>query len=132
MSRRVLVIEDNPDNRELARYLLKAHGYECDTAPDGESGVRLAADRPPDIVLCDLQLPGMDGFEVLAKLREEPSLSRVPVVAVTAFAMVGDRDRILGAGFDAYMPKPIDPVRFASQVAAIAGWPAPTLVRQGA
>jgi CheY-like chemotaxis protein/signal transduction histidine kinase len=114
---RILIIEDNPDNMELARYLLEAHGYECVPATDGESGVQRARECKPDLVICDLQLPGMDGFQVLRELRGDASLHNMPVVAVTAYAMVGDRERVLAAGFDGYISKPLDPERFVGQVA---------------
>jgi len=118
---RVLLVEDNAANMDLARYLLQAHGFLCDEAPDGESGLRMAAARPPDIVLCDLQLPGMDGFALLRALRADPRVAAIPVIAVTAYAMVGDRSRILAAGFNGYIAKPLDPRRFAGQIAAFLG-----------
>jgi CheY-like chemotaxis protein len=114
---RVLLIEDNAANMDLARYLLEAHGFTCHEARDGETGVQAARERRPDLVLCDLRLPGMDGFAVLRELRADAAMAGVPVVALTAFAMVGDRDRVLSAGFDGYLAKPLDPQRFAHQVA---------------
>ncbi|HSV45174.1 MAG TPA: response regulator [Ramlibacter sp.] len=116
MKPRVLLIEDNPASMELGRYLLEAHGFECIAAFDGLTGLRQAAASRPDLVLCDLQLPDVDGFEVLRRLRGDATLAAVPVVAITAFAMVGDRDRVLAAGFDGYLAKPVDPQRFAAQV----------------
>lgn len=127
MAYRILLIEDNAANMDLARYLLEAHGFECDAAMDGVAGLRAARQHAPHLVLCDLQLPDMDGFEVLRGLREEAALKAVPVVAVTALAMLGDRERILAAGFDGYLPKPLDPRRFAGQVAAFLGLDAPPL-----
>ena len=118
MNPRVLLIEDNRPNRDLVRYLLEAHGFLCEEAVDGEAGVQQAFASRPDIVICDLQLPGIDGFEVLRRLRAEPGLAGVPVVAVTAYAMVGDRERILAAGFDGYVAKPIDPQRFVGEIAS--------------
>ncbi|MES2974421.1 MAG: response regulator [Pseudomonadota bacterium] len=117
MKPRVLVIEDNMPNRDLARYLLEANGYACDEAHDGETALQMVLTSRPDLVICDLQLPGIDGFEVLRGLRAQPGLLGVPVVAVTAYAMVGDRERILAAGFDGYIGKPIDPQRFVSEIA---------------
>ena len=121
MGPRILLIEDNRANMDLARYLLEAYGFEVEEALDGETGVSKALAQHPDLVICDLQLPGIDGFEVLRALRAQASFAKVPVVAVTAYAMVGDRDRILAAGFDGYIAKPIDPRRFVGQIAAFLG-----------
>ena len=90
-----------------------------DAATDGESGVAQALQAPPDIVICDLQLPGIDGFEVVHRLKAAPALRHVPVLAVTAYAMVGDRERALAAGFDGYVAKPIDPQNFVQQVTSV-------------
>ncbi|ROZ68575.1 response regulator [Ramlibacter sp. WS9] len=114
---RVLLIEDNAANMDLARYILEAHGFACHEARDGETGVKAARERRPDLVLCDLRLPGIDGFGVLRALRADVAMAGVPIVALTAYAMVGDRDRVLSAGFDGYLAKPLDPQRFAHQVA---------------
>ena len=105
--RRVLVVEDNPTNLKLVRDVLTHYGFEVVAATTGEEGVRLAAQVAPDLVLMDLQLPGIDGTEALRRLRETESTRSVPVVAVTAFAMDNDRERALAAGFDGYVEKPI-------------------------
>jgi CheY-like chemotaxis protein len=118
MTTRILIIEDNPTNMELARYVLEAFGYAVTQALDGETGVELACAAPPDLVICDMQLPGIDGIEVAKRLKAKPALSHVPLVAVTAYAMLGDRERLLAAGFDGYISKPIDPQTFVPQVAA--------------
>jgi two-component system, cell cycle response regulator len=118
---RVLVIEDNAANLELMRYLLQAFGHIVVTATDGEQGAALARDQSPDLVLCDLQLPGIDGLEVARRLKSDPRSSKTPVVAVTAFAMVGDRDKVLAAGFDGYIAKPIDPEKFVEQAEIFLG-----------
>ena len=118
MTTRILIIEDNPTNMELACYVLEAFGYAVTQALDGETGVELACAAPPDLVICDMQLPGIDGVEVAKRLRAQPTLSGIPLVAVTAFAMLGDRERLLAAGFDGYIAKPIDPQTFVPQVAA--------------
>ena len=112
------MIEDNPTNLDLVLYLLRSARHEPRTARDGAAGLAEAGLHPPALVLLDLQMPGMDGYEVLRRLRADPALRKVPVVAVTALAMVGDRERILAAGFDGYIPKPIDPEAFLAQVAA--------------
>src|SRR6185503_16973115 len=125
MSARVLVIEDNRANLELMTYLLRAYKHEPVSAEDGETGLELARSGRPDVVICDIQLPGIDGYEVLRRLKSDAATRAIPVVAVTAFAMVGDRDRALAAGFDGYIGKPIVPETFVSQVERfIAGAPA--------
>ncbi|MES2939239.1 MAG: response regulator [Pseudomonadota bacterium] len=129
MSARVLLIEDNAANMDLARYLLQAYGFTCIEAADGEAGLRLAQAQRPDLVVCDLQLPGLDGFGVLRGLRALPGFAGIPVIALTAYAMVGDRDRVLAAGFDGYIAKPFDPQRFVPQLAGFLGIEVPTPVR---
>jgi len=123
---RILVIEDNPANMELARYVLEAFGYTVSAAADGEIGLELARAEPPDLVICDLHLPGIDGIEVAKRLKAQPALARVPLIAVTAYAMVGDRERVLAIGFDGYISKPIDPQTFVPQIAAFLKSAAPT------
>jgi two-component system cell cycle response regulator DivK len=104
---RILLVEDNPLNRKLVRDVLEVAGYQVVEAATGEEGLRAAADQPPDLVLMDLQLPGIDGTETMRRLREAHLPPNVPVVAVTAFAMTGDRERARLAGFDGYVEKPI-------------------------
>jgi CheY-like chemotaxis protein len=118
MGRRILVIEDNPANLELMTYLLKAFGYATITAPDGEDGVEQARRENPDLILCDLALPKLDGYGVARQLKSDPGVSAIPLVAVTASAMVGDRDKVIAAGFDGYIRKPITPETFVAEVAA--------------
>jgi CheY-like chemotaxis protein len=98
------------------RYLLEAHAHTVTSAVTGEQAIGLARASCPDLVVLDLQLPGIDGYQTLAALRSEPGLCDVPVVAVTSFALVGDRDRALGAGFDHYVAKPIDPATFTDEI----------------
>src|SRR5437016_5942914 len=116
MSHRILVIEDNPANLELMLYLLKAFGYDPLSAMDGAAGLRLAMEHKPFLVICDIQLPGLDGYEIVRTLKKSPEHNAIPVVAVTAFAMVGDRERLLASGFDGYISKPIDPETFVLEV----------------
>jgi two-component system cell cycle response regulator DivK len=116
MGQRILVVEDNAKNLKLLRDVLKFSGYAVAEARSGEEGVELAGKRPPDLILMDLQLPGIDGVEALRLLRENPATRAVPVVAVTAFAMKNDRDRALLAGFDGYVEKPISVRALPSQV----------------
>jgi CheY-like chemotaxis protein len=104
---RILVVEDNPLNLKLVRDVLGAAGYDVVSATSGEDGLRMAAEYPPDLVLMDLQLPGIDGAETMRRLREGPLADRVPVVAVTAFAMAEDQANATRAGFDGYLEKPI-------------------------
>jgi len=113
---RILVVEDNPLNLKLVRDVLTVSGYEVVAAPSGEEGVSLAQTCEPDLVLMDIQLPGIDGYEALRLLRQNPQLDGVPVVAVTAFAMREDRERAAREGFDGYLGKPISVRALASQV----------------
>ena len=116
MAARVLLVEDNPANLSLMQYLLQASGYTTLTATDGSEGVVIAKRDSPDVILMDLQLPIMNGYEAARQVKEVPALRGVPIIAVTAFAMVGDRDKILARGFDGYIAKPITPERFVSEV----------------
>ena len=118
METRILVIEDNEVNLELMRFLLTAHGYTVLAAYDGEEGLDIARRELPDLILCDLQMPGMDGYQVAQQVKGTPALQHIPMVAVTAYAMVGDRDKVLSAGFDGYFAKPIAPETFVQQVEA--------------
>jgi CheY-like chemotaxis protein len=118
MPARILIIEDNPANLELAKFLLEAHGYSALTAVNGTEGIRMAQEKIPDLVLCDLQMPGLDGHAVLAEIRGDPALSGIPVIAVTAFSWPDDRTRVLAAGFDGYLTKPIEMDTFVEGVEA--------------
>jgi len=112
----ILVVEDNEKNLKLVRDVLQFAGFEVVAASTAEQGVAMAIERPPDLVLMDLQLPGMDGTEALRRLRDSPHTCRVPVVAVTAFAMKHDRERALSAGFNGYLEKPISVQALPAQV----------------
>jgi two-component system cell cycle response regulator len=116
MAARILVIEDNHANLELMVYLLKAFGYTPLTATQGDVGLDIARRDKPDLIICDIQMPGMDGYAVAKLLKENQHLASVPLVAVTAYAMVGDREKVLAAGFDGYLSKPIDPQTFVATV----------------
>jgi CheY-like chemotaxis protein len=115
---RILVVEDNPANLTLMDYLLHAFGYTVFVAKDGDEGVDIAGRERPDLILMDLQLPTMTGFEAAKRIRANAAHGAMPIVAVTAFAMVGDRERVLGEGFDGYISKPINPETFVSQIEA--------------
>ena len=114
----VLVIEDNEQNLYLTRFLLEARGHRVSEARTGLEGVAAARKQVPDIILLDIQLPGMDGYAVARILRADPALDAVPIVAVTSYAMNGDRARALASGCDGYIEKPINPDSFAAQVEA--------------
>ena len=121
MTALVLIVEDNPRNLKLVRDVLAHAGYRTLEATTGEDGLALARAEHPDLVLMDVQLPGMDGLEALGHLRAEPGTAAIPVMAVTAFAMEEDRRRFRSAGFDAYLEKPIDVRALPVQVAAVVG-----------
>src|SRR5213593_4843674 len=111
-----MVIEDNPMNLELMTYLLQSFGHTVLPHDDGEGAVDLVREQRPDLVICDIQLPGIDGCEIARQLKADPRVAEIPLIAVTAYAMVGDRDKLLDAGFDGYLSKPIEPSRFVSQI----------------
>ncbi|RZU10872.1 two-component system cell cycle response regulator DivK [Kribbella rubisoli] len=113
---RILVVEDNPKNLKLVRDVLRFSGYEVIEATSGEDGVRLAASEHPDLILMDLQLPGIDGAEALRRIRAGEREHAVPVVAVTAFAMDNDRHDAFASGFTGYVEKPISIRRLPQQV----------------
>ena len=116
MNKRILLIEDNEQNCYLATFLLSARGWEVVHAEDGPSGIALAGQSDPALILLDIQLPGMDGYAVARALRLEPRLKNIPIIAVTSYAMPGDRERCLAAGCNGYIEKPIDPGTFAIEV----------------
>lgn len=118
-SGRVLVVEDNGRNRKLVRAVLEHAGFEVVEAETGEQGVALATVANPDLVLMDVQLPGIDGHEALCRLRSKETTRHLPVVAVTAFAMKGDDVRALEQGFDAYIQKPISVHALVDQVSSL-------------
>lgn len=113
----VLVVEDNPDNAELARRVLSARGFEVRHAPDAESGLEMAVDRPPDLILLDLGLPDADGQTLVTWMRRLPALARVPIVACTAWPEETAQRMVAAYGCDGYIPKPINVARFADQIA---------------
>ena len=112
----VLIVEDNEMNLKLARELLQIDGLDTIEAATGTDGVALARSRHPDVVVTDIQLPDLDGWSALRRLREDPTLADLVVVAVTAFATAGDEARFLAGGFDGYLPKPIDARTFAQAI----------------
>lgn len=116
MAKTVLLIEDNAQNRYLATYLLERRGFVVVQAIDGPRGIELARANPPDLILLDIQLPTMNGYDVAKALRQIDSLQRTPIVAVTSYAMVGDREAALASGCDGYIEKPIDPETFVAEL----------------
>jgi two-component system, cell cycle response regulator DivK len=116
---RILIVEDNEKNLKLVRDVLQHHGYRTVEARTAEDGLELAAADPPDLVLMDIELPGMGGLEAIGRLKSDQRTATIPVCALTASAMEGDRERCLRAGFDDYMTKPISVSEFPEQ---IKGW----------
>jgi CheY-like chemotaxis protein len=105
--RRILIAEDNAVNRELLRELLEGRGYAVEEACDGQEALQMIAQSMPDVLLLDLSMPVLDGFATLRRIRENPEMSSLPVLAVTAYAMRGDQEKTVEAGFDGYLSKPI-------------------------
>jgi two-component system, cell cycle response regulator DivK len=112
----ILIVEDNEKNRKLVRDVLQFHGYGTAEAETAEEGLRLALETPPALVLMDIELPGMNGIEALGRLRADPRTRGIPVIAVTASAMSQDRLKIMSAGFDGYLSKPINVKEFVAAV----------------
>lgn len=118
MAARILVVEDNAANLELVRYLLTFSGHIVLQARDGAQGIALARQERPDLIVCDLQMPLLDGYQVLEQLRADSVTATAVIVAVTAFSMPNDREKVMTAGFDGYLSKPIEPERFVDQIEA--------------
>jgi CheY-like chemotaxis protein len=118
---KILLVEDNPVNRRLAVFLLRAHGYEVREATTGLEALEILEKERPDLIVMDIQLPGMDGLEVTRKIKGQPSMADIPVIAVTSYAMKGDREKALAAGCVGYVTKPIDKTIFIQEVAARLG-----------
>lgn len=127
----VLVVEDQQQNLDLVTYLLQAFGHRTAVARNGLEALVMAAEVRPDLIIMDIQMPVMDGYEAVATMRRAPDLQGIPVVAMTAYAMVGDRERILAAGFDAYVSKPIEPEHFAADVARLLAGPRSQVAGEG-
>lgn len=116
---RVLIIEDNPNNMELMTFLLETHGYEVLQSFSGQDGIARALKDRPDFILLDIQLPDIMGTEVLQRIRRAPGGEQVPIIAVTSFAMAGDEERLLKAGCNGYIEKPINPDLVMDQIRRI-------------
>ena len=116
MAAKILLIDDHPENTKLAVYLLESAKHEVRTAETGEEGLKLALSESFELIICDIHLPGIDGYEVAMRLKANPQWKKVPLIAVTALAMVGDREKVLTAGFNGYLSKPIVPRTFTQQI----------------
>jgi len=116
MTQTILLIEDNEQNRYLATFLLEARDYAVTPACDGAEGIALAGRILPDLILLDIQLPIMDGYAVARELRRNPALTDIPIVAVTSYAMTGDREKAIAAGCNGYIEKPINPETFVAEI----------------
>jgi CheY-like chemotaxis protein len=124
----ILIAEDNPTNRELLRELLETRGYTVAEAYDGNEALAMVEQAQPDLLLMDIGMPVMDGFAVVRKLRENPRFTSLPVVAVTAYAMQGDREKILDSGFDGYLSKPINSGLLIQELSRLLAHPNPESV----
>ena len=121
MSKRILVIEDQEDLRGILRDLLTGSGYEMLEAPDGQAGVDKARAEKPDLILMDIQMPVMDGYEATRRIKADPVLKSIPVIAVTSYALSGDEDKARSAGCDGYVAKPFSPRQMLAKVREILG-----------
>ncbi len=117
----VLVIEDNEDNMKLITFILEKNGYQTITAETGAQGIQMAISEKPDLILLDIQLPDMNGLDVLKAIRNSESNGGIPIIAVTSFAMSGDRERLLDAGCNGYIEKPINPETFIFEIRQVTG-----------
>lgn len=116
MNETLLIIEDNPENYYLMRFLLENNGFKILGADNGKDGINMAITNVPDAILLDIQLPEMDGYAVARELKKHQELDHVPIIAVTSYAMVGDKDMAIQAGASGYIEKPIDPDNFINQI----------------
>jgi two-component system, cell cycle response regulator DivK len=116
MTKRILVVEDTEDNRRILRDLLTRAGYELIEAVDGESGVAMATTHRPDLILMDIQLPVLDGYEATRRIRANPDTRSIPIIAVTSYALSGDESKVLAAGCDGYVAKPFSPRKILAKV----------------
>jgi two-component system cell cycle response regulator DivK len=116
MSKRILVVEDQEDNRTILRDLLHSVGYEVLEAVDGAEGVRMARAERPDLILMDIQMPGVDGYQATRAIKAEPALAAIPIIAVTSYALSGDEEKSRAAGCDDYVTKPFSPRALLAKV----------------
>jgi two-component system cell cycle response regulator DivK len=116
MTKRILVIEDTEDNRRIIRDLLESVGFELIEAVTGEDGVAMAKQHVPDLILMDIQLPVLDGYEATRQIKKQPELAHIPIIAVTSYALAGDEAKTRAAGCDAYIAKPFSPRQLLAKV----------------
>jgi two-component system, cell cycle response regulator DivK len=116
MSKRILIVEDTEDNRKILRDLLTAAGYELLEATDGEEGIAMAVQHRPDLILMDIQLPHVDGYEATRQIKDDPALKDIPIIAVTSYALSGDEEKTRAAGCDGYIAKPFSPRQLLGKV----------------
>jgi two-component system cell cycle response regulator DivK len=116
MSKRILVVEDQEDNRQILRDLLASAELDVIEAWDGEAALTVAASERPDLILMDIQLPGIDGYEATRRIKADPALSAIPIIAVTSYALSGDEDKARDAGCDAYVAKPYSPRQLLAKI----------------
>ena len=116
MSAVILIVEDQEDNRKILRDLLTSRGYTTLEATDGQTGIRLAREHRPALILMDIQLPGIDGYEATRQIKADPNLSGIPLIAVTSYALSGDSQKAFAAGCDAYIAKPYSPRQLLAKV----------------
>ena len=121
MSKKILVVEDTEDNRQILRDLLSAAGYDMIEAHDGAEGVARAGEHRPDLILMDIQMPVMDGYEATRRIKADPALKAIPVIAVTSYALSGDEEKARTAGGDDYITKPFSPRQMLAKVREILG-----------
>lgn len=121
MSKTILIVEDTPDNRQILRDLLGMAGYALIEAGDGEAGVAMAAKHKPDLILMDIQMPVMDGYEATRRVKADPALKSIPVIAVTSYALSGDEEKARAAGCDGYIAKPFSPRAMLAMVRDVLG-----------
>jgi len=116
MTKRILVVEDHEDNRQILRVLLGSAGYQMIEAHDGETALTTAASARPDLILMDIQLPGLDGYEATRRIKADPALRGIPIIAVTSYALSGDEEKARAAGCSAYVAKPYSPLELLKKL----------------
>jgi two-component system cell cycle response regulator DivK len=121
MSRKILIVEDNDKNRRLIADILNYYGYVVMEATNGQEGIDLTREFKPDLIFMDMQMPVMDGFTAIKILKNDPTTKHIKIIAITSFAMVGDKERILSAGADEYIPKPVNTMELPARVEKLLG-----------
>ncbi len=125
MGKLILIVEDNPDNQTIYRTILEHYGYQVSTASNGEDGVRMAREGSPDLILMDISIPIIDGWEATQVLKHDPETSRIPIIALTAHALASDREKAMEVGCDGYLAKPCEPRAVVAEVQRFLGKPEP-------